>query len=110
SLGREHKRVEQGKNNPMNWSEGYVADIAYTANFYRETTPNHMAFAALSVGRSPGRAFRPKRMLELGFGQGFGLSLLAAANPDVQFEGHDFNPEHVAHARRLIANAKLDNI
>jgi cyclopropane fatty-acyl-phospholipid synthase-like methyltransferase len=49
-------------------------------------------------------------MLELGFGQGFGLSLLAAANPDVTFEGHDFNPEHVAHARRLIAGAKLDNI
>jgi hypothetical protein len=101
-------RGEQGKDNPMNWSQGYVADIAYTANFYRETAP--MAFAALSVGRSPGRALRPNRMLELGFGQGFGLSLLAAANPDVQFEGHDFNPEHVAHARRLIANAKLDNI
>jgi predicted O-methyltransferase YrrM len=94
----------------MSWSQGYVADIAYTANFYRETAPNHIAFAALSVGRSPGRAFRPNRMLELGFGQGFGLSLLAAANPDVQFEGHDFNPEHVAHARRLIATAKLDNI
>jgi hypothetical protein len=94
----------------MNWTQGYVADIGYTANFYRETAPNHMAFAALSVGRSPGRAFRPNRMLELGFGQGFGLSLLAAANPDVIFEGHDFNPEHVAHARRLIASAKLDNI
>lgn len=76
----------------MNWAQGYVADIGYTANFYRETAPNHISFAALSVGRSPGRAFRPKRMLELGFGQGFGLSLLAAANPDVTFEGHDFNP------------------
>jgi SAM-dependent methyltransferase len=94
----------------MNWSQGYVADIAYTANFYPEMAPNHMAFAALSVGRSPGRAFRPNRMLELGFGQGFGLSLLAAANPDVNFEGHDFNPEHVGHARRLIASAKLGNI
>jgi trans-aconitate methyltransferase len=94
----------------MNWAQGYVADIGYTANFYRETAPNHISFAALSVGRSPGRAFHPKRMLELGFGQGFGLSLLAAANPDVIFEGHDFNPEHVAHARRLIAGAKLGNI
>ena len=39
----------------MNWSQVYVADIAYTANFYPETAPNHMAFAALSVGRSPGK-------------------------------------------------------
>ena len=49
-------------------------------------------------------------MLELGFGQGFGLSLLAAANPDVAFEGFDFNPEHVAHARRLIQGAGLTNV
>jgi len=94
----------------MDWTRGYVADIGYTAGFYRELAPSHMAFAALSIGRSPGRAMRPKRMLELGFGQGFGLALLAAANPDVNFEGNDFNPEHVAHARRLIDDAKLANI
>src|SRR5262245_29095753 len=94
----------------MNWTGGYVADVAYTAGFYRETAPAHMAFAALALGRSPGRAFKPDRVLELGFGQGFGLSLLAAANPDVAFEGCDFNPEHVAHARRLIEGARLTNI
>ena len=69
-----------------------------------------MAFTTLCIGRSPGRAFKPKRMLELGFGQGFGLTLLAAANPDIAFEGYDFNPEHVAHARRLIHGAELSNI
>ena len=72
----------------MDWTRGYVADIGYTAGFYRELAPSHMAFAALSIGRSPGRAMRPKSMLELGFGQGFGLALLAAANPDVAFEGN----------------------
>lgn len=94
----------------MEWAKGYVADIGYTASFFRELTPAHVAFAALSVGRSPGRALRPKRVLELGFGQGFGLTLLAAANPDVQFEGIDFNPEHVAHAGRLIRDANLTNV
>jgi SAM-dependent methyltransferase len=94
----------------MNWTGGYVADIGYTAGFYRETAPSHVAFAALTIGRSPGRAFKPKRVLELGFGQGFGLTLLAAANPDVQFEGYDFNPEHVGHARRLIEGAELTNV
>lgn len=94
----------------MDWTGGYVADIGYTAGFYRETAPSHMAFAALCIGRSPGRALKPRRYLELGFGQGFGLALLAAANPDIAFEGVDFNPEHVAHARRLIDGAKLDNV
>src|SRR5215831_17057298 len=94
----------------MDWTGGYVADIGYTAHFYRETAASHMAFAALCIGRSPGHAFKPKRMLELGFGQGFGLTLLAAANPDIVFEGFDFNPEHVAHARRLAQGAGLANI
>lgn len=92
------------------WAAGYVADIGYTSGFYRETAPAHMAFAALCAGGAPGRALAPKRVLELGFGQGFGLALLAAANPDVAFEGYDFNPEHVAHARRLIAGADLPNL
>jgi SAM-dependent methyltransferase len=88
----------------MDWTGGY------TAHFYRETAPSHMAFTTLCIGRSPGRAFKPKRMLELGFGQGFGLTLLAAANPDIAFDGYDFNPKHVAHARRLIHGAELSNI
>jgi len=95
---------------PMNWTGGYVADLGYTAGFYRETAPSHMAFAALALGKSPGRALKPHRILELGFGQGFGLALLAAANPDVTFEGCDFNPEHVAHARRLTDGAELSNL
>src|SRR2546421_226613 len=92
------------------WAAGYVADIGYTSGFYRETAPSYMAFAALAAGRAPGRALEPKRVLELGFGQGFGLALLAAANPDIVFDGYDFNPEHVAHARRLIVGAGLQNL
>jgi len=86
------------------------SDPGYTAGFYRETAPSHLAFAALSMGKSPGHAANPRRMLELGFGQGFGLALLAAANPDVAFEGYDFNPEHVRHARKLSEVAQLANL
>jgi SAM-dependent methyltransferase len=94
----------------MNPASGYVDDIAYTAGFYPDTAPAHMAFAALCRQRAPGLAWRPRRVLELGFGQGFGLALLAAANPDVAFEGCDFNAGHVAHARGLIADAGLANL
>jgi SAM-dependent methyltransferase len=88
----------------------YVTDIGYTAGFYPETAPAHLAFAALIAGRAPGGAARPERVLELGFGQGFGLALLAASNPDVVFEGCDFNAAHVAHARELIEAACLGNL
>jgi len=89
---------------------GYVADLTYTPGFYFETAPAHLAFAALCRKRTPGLAVRPRRVLELGFGQGFGLALLAAANPDIAFEGCDFNAEHVAHARGLIEDAQLANL
>ncbi|MET0723574.1 MAG: class I SAM-dependent methyltransferase [Tardiphaga sp.] len=90
--------------------DNYIRDIGYTAGFYPQTAPHWLAFAAIVAGRAPGAALRPKRVYELGMGQGFGLALLAAANPDVSFEGCDFNPDHVAQARRFIVEAKLPNM
>jgi predicted methyltransferase family protein/methyltransferase family protein len=87
-----------------------AADIRYTAGFYRAMAPAHLAFAATVQGRAPGPALRPRRMLELGFGQGFGLTLLAAANPDVAFEGCDLDPANAEQARRFAADAQLDNV
>lgn len=92
------------------WTEGYVADIPYALGFYRETVPAHIAFSALCVGKHPGLAMAPKRVLELGFGMGLGFIINAAANPDTHFEGVDFNPQHVAHARGLADEAQLTNV
>ena len=72
--------------------------------------PSHLAFAAIAAGRSPDAAQRPQRMLELGFGRGFGLALLAAANPDIAFEGQDADGDNVAYAKRLIDLAQLENV
>jgi SAM-dependent methyltransferase len=87
-----------------------VADVAYTAGFYREMAPSHLAFATIAAGSAPGLGLQPRRVLELGFGQGFGLALLAAANPDVAFEGIDLDAANVAHAQRLSNDARLENV
>ncbi|TMJ01412.1 MAG: hypothetical protein E6G97_16140 [Alphaproteobacteria bacterium] len=87
-----------------------TTDVPYTAGFYREMAPEHLAFATIAAGYAPSAARRPKRMLELGFGRGFGLALLAAANPDVAFEGQEVNADYVAHAQHLVTLAQLENV
>lgn len=90
------------------WTAGYVADVAYTHGFYRDMTPSHLRFALLlKTFRPPEGAFT---YCELGFGQGFGLNLLAAANPEGEFWGTDFNPSHAAGARLLGESAGADNL
>jgi len=89
---------------------GYVLDVAYSAGFYPQTAPEHLGFAALVAGWRLGAGLPPRRVYELGFGQGFGLALLAAANPQTQFEGCDFIADHVVQARRFVTDARLENI
>jgi len=92
------------------WSDGYFTDVSYTSNFYPELAPGFMAFACLRQGvRAP--ALGPgATYLELGCGQGFGLNLLAAANPGMTFCGVDFHPGQIDNAARLARAAGLSNI
>lgn len=90
------------------WQHGYVTDLPYTYGFYRECAPLWMDWVALLRGSEPPAATR--RLLELGCGQGYGLCVMAAANPDHHFIGVDFNPEHIAHARGLARRTALTNI
>ena len=90
------------------WSSGYNVDVGYTYGFYREFSPNWLDYVATVQGVSTphGNA----RFLELGCGYGFGLILLAGMHPDHEFLGVDFNPVHIAHGRKLAAEAGLTNI
>lgn len=90
------------------WTDGYVTEIGYTYSFHAELQPWPMAEALGSL--SPIRPGSPFDYCELGFGQGFTLALLAAANPQARFWGNDINPDHVAHARRLADGAGLSNL
>jgi SAM-dependent methyltransferase len=72
--------------------------------------PGLMAFACLRQGILPPELGPGSTYLELGCGQGFGLNLLAAANPAMQFWGIDFHPGQIANAQRLARSADLANV
>ncbi len=92
------------------WTQGYVSDIPYTYGFYREMGPTLMRLALLDRGIESPAVDRPFRYCELGTGFGLTLNMLAASNPDAEFYGNDFNPQHIAESRALAAEGGLDNV
>jgi SAM-dependent methyltransferase len=92
------------------WSEGYVTDIEYTGQFYRELAPTYLAFVALMQGYHPPKLGKGATYCELGCGQGTGTAVLAAANPGMNFWGIDFNPAQIANAKRYAETAGLTNV
>lgn len=92
------------------WTSGYVADLDYTHDFFRELTPALIGFSALSKGQKHSLNQPNVTYCELGCGQGFSANLLAAANPQIEFHGMDFNPAHIAGAAELAAEAQLENV
>lgn len=92
------------------WSDGYFTEVQYTGRFYAEMAPGFMSFACLRQGVRPPSLGPGATYLELGCGQGFGLNLLAAANPGMSFWGMDFHPGQIANAQRQARAAGLSNI
>jgi predicted O-methyltransferase YrrM len=91
------------------WSNGYVADIPYTHGYFRRMKPAHIRLTGLMRGHAVPNTERVA-YAELGCGQGFGTTLIAAANPDADVYGFDFNPEQIHNARQLSARAGLQNV
>ncbi len=89
--------------------DGYVREIPYTFGVQREMAPAQLALALLLAGFRP-PALAGVRYAELGFGQGFNLALLAAANPTGRFCGNDILPAHLGFVRDLAARAALSNL
>jgi len=93
------------------WSHGYDVSVGYSFGFFREMAPDWLDFCSRLAGYEvPERTDGKFRYLELGSGQGFGLCLLAAANPDGEFVGIDFQPDHIAHSQSLAKAAGLTNV
>jgi SAM-dependent methyltransferase len=92
------------------WDDGYVTDVAYTSNFYREATPLWLATTALLLGHRPPDLARPFRYADLGCGNGLTTAMIAATSPGAEVWGFDFNPAHIENARNLAARAGLSNL
>lgn len=93
------------------WSHGYDVSVGYSYGFYREMAPDWLDFCAWIGGfEPPQRTDGRFRYIELGSGQGFGLCLLAAANPEADFIGIDFQADHIEHSVDLAKSAGLSNV
>jgi SAM-dependent methyltransferase len=86
--------------------DGYVADSLYPSSFHQPFTPPWTDAILRHHGVQPPRRPRaPFTLLDMGCGDGVGLSLLAAAHPEGRFFGLDALPGHIergeAHARAV---------
>ncbi|MBI2254723.1 MAG: methyltransferase regulatory domain-containing protein [Proteobacteria bacterium] len=92
------------------WTQGYVTDTIYTDGFFKELSPAWLNYVAALKGCLPIRLDRPFTYLELGCGLGRSTSVFAGAFPNAQFIGVDFNPAHIALARRHAEAIGLNNV
>ncbi|MGE4070677.1 MAG: methyltransferase regulatory domain-containing protein [Lysobacterales bacterium] len=92
------------------WTDGYVTELPYSVNHFPEMAPAHLRLVLLQAGLAAPRIDGDFTYLELGFGQGLGLNMLAAVHPQGRFFGNDFMPAHVAAAQTLATQACLSNL
>lgn len=94
----------------VRWDDGYVTDVVYVRNAYREITPLWLATATLLQGQQAPDMSRPFRYADLGCGHGLTTAIIAATYPQAEVWGFDFNPSHIASARNLACQAGLTNV
>lgn len=93
------------------WTHGYVSDIEYLPGFYVEQTPAHLDAACLLRGiEPPVEEGEPFAYCELGCGVGETALTIAAANPQAEVWGFDFNPAHIARGRALAKAGAVGNL
>ncbi len=93
----------------MTWNDGYVVDVAYTEQAYREMTPVWLSLASVLNRQPPVDTTRPFTYVELGCGRGLTACTIAATHPTAEVWACDFNPAHVERARQWATDARLDN-
>jgi len=92
------------------WSHGYVSDVEYLPGYYADQAPGHLQLACLIKGYEPPLSSPNFTYCELGCGQGTTANIIAAANPLAHVIAIDFNPAHIARAKRNALEYGLTNI
>jgi SAM-dependent methyltransferase len=88
---------------------GYDVSVGYIASFFPEMAPAWLDFCIRAQGFDPQRTGASFRYADLGCGTGFHVCLLAAANPQAEFVGIDFDSD-IARGQDLAAAAGLTNV
>jgi len=88
---------------------GYNVSVGYLANFFPQMAPDWLDFCIRAQGYEPPRSGPSYRYADLGCGTGFHVCLLAAANPEAEFVGIDFDSD-VLRGRDLAEAAGLTNV
>jgi SAM-dependent methyltransferase len=92
------------------WAHGYVTDVSYTNNFFREIAPTWLNHVAVVGGCRPRSLEKGFTHIDLGCGLGRSSLVLAGSNPQGRFYAVDFNPAHIAAAQHEAAWLGLDNV
>jgi len=92
------------------WDNGYVADVAYPAFFYRELQPVWLTAVAAFLGDAGVATDSRFSWCDLGCGSATNLLVAAACHPRAHFVGVDADDAALAVARNGAAAAGLDNI
>lgn len=92
------------------WSGGYVSDVDYLPWFFPLQAPAHLDLALTIAGAEHAMSRHDFAYCDLGCGVGLTAGAIAAANPRARVWGVDFNPGHIAVARRLAEEAGLGNV
>jgi SAM-dependent methyltransferase len=91
------------------WSDGYVVDVPYTEPISTELNPTWLSMVLVLHGQPPLDRSRSLVWADLGCGSGAQACVVAAANPDIEVWGCDYNPAHVDRAQELAIRSGLPN-
>ena len=90
--------------------QSYTTDTIFPSGYVKQQQPLLLSYVAARAGYMPPDPAKPFRYLELGCGRGTTLNGLAAANPESEFVGVDFNSIHVEIARAEAVETGLKNV
>ncbi len=94
----------------MHPTDDYLLDTTYPDRFHPELAPSWLNYVGVHGGaplRDPEDAFT---YLDLGCGFGHSLIVNAGAYPNAEFHACDFNPEHIAAARKHRDALSVENV